>query len=346
MASAIRAARGLLMCCRAVVLLVLLLSACSSPAPPSPTATLPPPTAAPTATPSPSPTATPTPRPTATPTPAPTATPTAAPTAPLPPPTATPTATLLPPQPVTPPAWLAVTPTPRRAARPTATPTPRPTAPPTAAPTPMPADAAVVECMVTTACSGLFRAGVVYKSPILALSRYWVAGDMPGVLRAVITETVMPMLSEWTGVVWVEVGDRPEVKTALVWEYAEPYMDGAADNPDCAVGHKTWMGCAHHTLGSVVIRDVASWGGRPPPVYMVEAALHESLHILFRATHADEGIMCVDRPAPGCGLRKVSSGGYRWALRYRDRDAAVMALFMHPAIVDGMTVDEVRGLFG
>ena len=200
--------------------------------------------------------------------------------------------------------------------------------------------------MMDAACGGLWRDGTVYKSPILNHARFWVSPDMPTALREVIVGEAMPTLSDWTGRTWVEVAERPsEPFTALLWRHAEPYRAGA-DNPDCAQGEQKWLGCAHHRDGSIEIRDLTNYGARPPAVYLRETALHEALHILYQATHTVTGIMCIDRDAPECGIRKVSSGGYRWALREADRDADVYSLFAHLAIENGMSPQQVARLFG
>ncbi|MYA50295.1 MAG: hypothetical protein F4Y25_06115 [Chloroflexi bacterium] len=228
----------------------------------------------------------------------------------------------------------------------TATPTPVPTATPTpvptATPTPVPADESVLGCMLDVACSGLFRDGTVYKSPILDHMRYWVSPDMPPALRDVIVSDTMPTLGKWMGISWEEADERPAAFTALIWLYEPPYV-GGADSPECLPGEKTWVACAHHRDGSVQLRDEHR-GARIPPEYSRESAMHEALHILYRATHAERGIMCVDWPI--CGGRDLASGGFLWQLRLSDLDAAVYSLFAHPAIEHRATLEEVAALFG
>jgi len=197
--------------------------------------------------------------------------------------------------------------------------------------------------MLDFSCSGLFPDGTAYKSPILDHGQFWIAPGMPDQLRDVLVSRVMPTLEEWTQRNWSEISEAPAERfTALIWRYV-PQWTAGGDNPECAPGHTQWMGCAHHWGGEIHLRDETNWGGHPPPAYLRQTALHEALHILFRARHTPAGILCIEFRE--CSVGTVTSGGNTWRLRLRSLDEAVYTLFSHPGIVTGMSVDQVETLF-
>ena len=107
------------------------------------------------------------------------------------------------------------------------------------------------------------------------------------------------------------------------------------------------MGCGHHRSGEIELREATTYGARPPRAYLRETAIHEALHILYGASHAERGIMCVEWDTlPGCSLRQERSGGTVWHYRLDSLDEATYSLYAHPAIEDGMSLEQVRGLFG
>ena len=69
--------------------------------------------------------------------------------------------------------------------------------------------------MLDVDCSGLFRDGTAYKSPILDHAQYWISPDVPDQLRAVLTSGVITVGSASASVSVAPDDDPPPPPAAV-----------------------------------------------------------------------------------------------------------------------------------
>ena len=203
----------------------------------------------------------------------------------------------------------------------------------------------VLDCMLSTACSGLFGDGVVEKSPVLrratenALGEryltYWIHPGVPPHLKRTIRNRIMPTLADWTHSNPVETIDASSWKV-LRW-FSDVGQDGA---PSCVTSDIAWSGCADSSgNGNAATVKAYLRGIQIPPDILYGVGLHEAMHALYGADHSTRGLMC-HREECYVELRE---GRRTWSkARHLTRtDHEVYTLYGHPAIREGMTREEV-----